>query len=286
MRRLGVFAHFDPQGEAAPHVLRHLDALNAAADRVVIVTTAQLTSSARHALSAHGEVVERANEGYDFYSWRTGLEHIGDWFRYDHVLLANDSVVGPVLPYPRILAAMEHRAPAWGIVKSQERTPHLQSFVMGFFPPALRSPLFQAFWRGMVPLSQRSEVIVRYELGLARLLAAAMLNTSAYFEPTRRDDATGRRRRARLASGESRRLLRRSGAYNPMIALWDRALDGRLPFVKIETLRDDPYRLDGDRMLAACERAHPEAFGGVRRYLERTRAEYARMGRSRQLAGI
>jgi lipopolysaccharide biosynthesis protein len=286
MRRLGVFAHFDPQGEAAPHVLRHLDALNDAADRVVVVTTAQLTASARHELGARGEVVERANEGYDFYSWRTGLEHIGDWFRYDHVLLANDSVVGPVLPYPRILAAMEHRAPAWGIVKSQERTPHLQSFVMGFFPPALRSPLFQAFWRGMVPLSQRSEVIVRYELGLARLLAVAMLDTSAYFEPTRRDDAIGRRRRARLASGESRRLLRRGGAYNPMIALWDRALDGRLPFVKIETLRDDPYRLDGDRMLAACERAHPDAFDGVRRYLERTRADYARMGRSRQLAGI
>jgi rhamnosyltransferase len=60
-----------------------------------------------------------------------------------------------------------------------------------------------------------------------------------------------------------------------MAAMADRALGGaRLPLVKIDTLRYDPYRLGSDRLLAACERQYPEQFAGVRQYLERTAVLY------------
>lgn len=325
MSGLAVFAHFDPQGEVAPHVTRHLQELRRVVDQLVIVTTAELSDEARDVLRRHGDLIERTNEGYDFYSWKVGLDSVPEWHRVDHLLLANDSVVGPLVSYQTIMRRMAERGAAfWGVTRSMEVEPHLQSFVLGFGRDALRSPLLRAFWRSMVPLNRRAEVIAQYERGLSRLLNAAGLIGEPYFEPTWWDERVGRLRRARLTAvrnlderrrdlllagagritpmrtlrearrelrrgmliKETRQYLRRDAFYNPMISLWDRALDGRLPFVKIETLRDDPYRLGADRMLAACERAYPEQFAGVREHLRRTEADYDRLGRSRHRAGV
>jgi hypothetical protein len=312
MPDLAVFAHFDPHGQVAPHVLRHLEALAVAVDRVIVVTTASLTGTARAELTARGELVERPNEGYDFFSWKTGLDHAGAWWESGHVVLANDSVVGPLVGYGRIIATMDDRgASVWGITASEESEPHVQSYVLGFGPTGLRSPLVRAFWLGMTPLASRSAVIAAYELGLSRLLRAAGIPAQAYFVPSPRDDLVARYRRARFAARRTlqeppgphapargpvadrlqalragRPYLQPGAAYNPMIALWDRALDARLPFVKVETLRDDPYQLDpdGEGLLAACEQAHPNAFSGVREYLERTRGDYEQLGRARRKA--
>lgn len=193
MPALSVFAHFDPHGDVAPHVLGHLDALAEVSGRLLIVTTAQLTPSSRKQLEARGELIERDNEGYDFYSWKVGLDHAGDWTALPDLLLANDSVVGPLVPYRQILTAAGDSAVGahgagswgfWGITKNQEGGEHLQSYLLGFSEVTLRNPLFAAFWRGMAPLSKRSEVIARYERGIHRLLAAGGVRSHAYFEPT------------------------------------------------------------------------------------------------------
>ncbi|HET9658551.1 MAG TPA: rhamnan synthesis F family protein [Kineosporiaceae bacterium] len=306
MLTFAVFAHYDPHGQVAPHVLYHLDALATSVNRLIIVSTATLTPGARQDLTRRGELVERGNEGYDFCSWQAGLERLEPWWKADLLLLANDSVVGPLTGYRQILDGIAARgATAWGITATAEAEPHVQSYLLGFSGATLCSPLLRAFWLGMTPAPDRGAAIERYELGLSRMLRIAGMPPQAYFRPTSWDDLVARTRRARAAarrspgaaagpSGPLRRrrqaweaarpFLARGGTYNPMIALWDRALDGRLPFVKIESLRDDPYHLDrhGDRMLSACERAHPAAFFGVREYLQRTRADYERLGRVRR----
>ena len=46
--------------------------------------------------------------------------------------------------------------------------------------------------------------------------------------------------------------------WNPSAALADRALDGgRLPYVKLDTLRFDPYGLGADKLLDYCEEQLP-----------------------------
>jgi rhamnosyltransferase len=69
------------------------------------------------------------------------------------------------------------------------------------------------------------------------------------------------------------RLLRERAAepWNPARGLADRVIDdARLPYVKIDTLRYDPYNLDANRLLALCEKRFPERFAGVREYLRET----------------
>lgn len=288
MSTLAVLAHYDPHGLVAPHVRRHAESVAEVVDRLLIVSTAALTAGARAELSGIGELVERTNEGYDFCSWQYGLAHAGDWRSADRLVLTNDSVVGPLRPLADVLGPAGDGTAVRGIVRSDAHGPHLQSFLLAFGPAVLRDPLFAGFWLAMTPLARRAEVVLRYEVGLGRLLTTAGYTLDPAYVPSVRDRLRMQRRVVRraassaLSSGVGPRRAYRSAAEKPvnenlMIAAWDAALDGRLPYVKIETLRDDPAGVGRRRMLGELSAAHPAAFAGVEDYLQRTGAAYAEL---------
>jgi hypothetical protein len=282
-------AHYDPDGDLAPHARRNAEALLAACDRVLLVTTATLTAAARAAVPAGVELIERDNEGYDFYSWKVGIASL-DLGALDQLITCNDSYVGPLVPYGRILGAMA-RVPVdfWGITRTDRRAPHVQSYFVSYRRWVLHSAAFRRFWTSMVPISDRLEVIKRYEIGLSGGLLAAGFGMGAYFVENEADRRQARLRHWWWAANAVRNQPpdRRLAAarrmpfefWNPMAALADRALHGaRLPVVKLDTLRYDPYRLGADTLLAECEREYPDAFAGVRELLERTAPRYAARG--------
>jgi hypothetical protein len=262
----------------APHVQRYLAQLAEVADRLVVVSTAELTPAGRHSLERHGELLVRRNEGYDFLSWKTGLEHVGDWDSYDRVLICNDSVVGPFRPLADVLGSVDPRdVDFWGITESAEIAPHLQSWFVVFERPVLRSGILHGFWRAMRPESDRYWVIRRYEIGMSRLLLTAGFRMGSYYRPTPWERVKAARRYVRYvraAPGQRLPGPRDPWPWNPMTACWDAALDGRLPFAKIEVLRDDPYGVGADSMLAQLEAAQPDMMTDVRQYLDRTRTDY------------
>ena len=284
---LAVFAHFDPGGRVAPHVDRYLAALREAVDRIVIVSTAELDDAARAQLSAHGELVERENTGYDFYSWKTGLDHAGDWDAFDRVLICNDSVVGPTRPFAEILGKGAPKdVDFWGMTSSNEISPHVQSWFVVFERPVITSGLLHAFWRAMEPVSSRFDVIRRYEVGLSKLLLTGGLRMGSYLRLTPRAAITAElRHRVALERLPMKQRPQRPGlvrslrepTWNATYVLWDAVFDGRLPFVKLEVLRDDPYEIGKEKALARLEEAFPAELAGVREYLERTREEFRRL---------
>lgn len=279
-------AHFDPDGQIAPHVRRHIEAWSGFAERLIVVTTSHLTPEAREWVSGHAELLERDNYGYDFMSYKAGLDHAGDLAHYGEVVLCNDSFVGPLRSYAELFAHMAARpVDFWGLTLSNRIHPHLQSFFVVFRPWVVRSRTFRDFWSGMVPVSDRQLVIHRYEVGLTRALAAAGFTPGSYFEEDAKDRRAARRRMrwwawlrlgGRLTSLTSRTLRTRAAeAWNPTYALADRALDrARMPFVKLDTLRFDPMGLDARGLLARCETAFPREFEGVADFLARTKAHY------------
>jgi len=285
--RLAVMAHYDPEGAVRPHVRRQVEALATDVEDVVVVSTAELTDASRRWLGARVRLVERANYGYDFFSYKVGLDAAADLTSYDEVVVCNDSYVGPLRSYGRIFAEMAERpADFWGLTATERVRPHLQSFFVAFRPWTVASAAFRDFWADMEPLSDRKKVIFRYEVGMSQRLYRAGFGSASYFTETEADRRLGRRRvqwwAARRAGLRPRSkadlaLLRKRAneAWNPASGMADRALDdGRLPFVKIDTLRYDPYGLGADRLLRLCEERFPEQFDGVRRTLEETARFY------------
>lgn len=287
MRVLTVMAHYDGLGELAPHARRHVEALAPVSDRLIVVSTAEFRDEqdVRH-LEKNAELIRRQNIGYDFYSYKVGLDAVSDLASYDLVVICNDSFVGPLRPYRRILDEMQQRpVDFWGMTQTRRRSHHVQSFFVAFRPWVVRSQAFTTFWRTMTPVSDRLQVIKLYEVGMSTRMLEAGFKAGSYLEESPADRRLARARMVwwgwHAAKARPQMPLlstwRRLGGepWNPMAALADVALeDGRLPLVKIDTLRYDPYRLGADRLLTACEQRFPEQFDGVRAYLERTAPLY------------
>jgi len=281
MSTLAVLAHYDPDGLVANHVVGAVDQLRPIAEKVVFVTTATLTPGAKARLDQVDEVIERPNSGYDFYSWRTGLLAAGDPRQYDCIILANDSVVGPLVPVSDLLHDMNRTASdAYGISTSTQGGLHVQSYWTALGPQAIQHPAVTGFWQSMSAVDDRAAVIERYELGLGRSLAAANLRLGSYFQPTPHE---GRLMAARMASfhrSPPSRQAAAAAAYalqplrrvdeSPVLALWDRVFEqARLPVVKVSLFTRNPYRIDRGAVLGRLSQLYPEAFDGFADYLRR-----------------
>jgi len=283
MGRLAIMAHYSPQRGLAPHTRRQVRALAEAFDEVVVVSTSKLNDRVRRILTDHARLIERDNIGYDFMSYRTGLESAGDLSKYDEVVVCNDTYV-PVGDYPTILASME-RDPAdfWGLTRCDFPTPHIQSYFVAFRPQVVASPAFQDFWGTMVAKNKRWSVIHAYEIGLGRVLTEADFAMSSYFTENEADRRLARRRltwwtaHRELDQPLRTRLQRAKQPWNPYVALADEVLDeARLPLVKLGVLRYDPYGLGADRLLSMCEQRYPRRLAGIREFLEESSRFYPR----------
>ncbi|MEO6822604.1 MAG: rhamnan synthesis F family protein [Candidatus Nanopelagicales bacterium] len=289
MDLLTVFVHYDVHGLVAPHVENYLQSLASVSSRLIVVSTAPLTPSSRSTLTSYGALIERANEGYDFLSWRTGLGSVPGWERAHRLLLANDSTVGPLVPMDQMLDRLDHQGcDVGGVTISNVSGQHVQSYFFRFGPQVLASPTFQAFWLGMPTVSVRKDVIRLFELGLSRLLRTAGFSLGSIFEPSARELRLAHARV--VASAPENRSIRklvlarafldgrrRSEPVDLSLALADRALDNaRLPLVKLSFFRDDPFAVGAESVLSRCEAKYPKQFDGVRDYIERVRPEYRR----------
>lgn len=279
-------AHYDVAGALRPHVRGQVEALAASVDKLVVCTTAQLQDSARQWLSERAVVVERANYGYDFFSYKVGLDSAGDLSAYDEVVVCNDTYVFALDSYDPIFEGMADRpCDFWGLTAAERVAPHIQSFFIAFRPWVVASHAFTNFWEEMEPISKRRQVIRRYEVGMSRRLYEAGFCSDTYFVETPEDRRIARERMRWWAAhrssfprtrAEIREWRERAGEpWNPARSLADRVLDNaRLPYVKIDTLRYDPYNLDAPRLLELCERRFPQRFAGVREFLEETSEDY------------
>ena len=289
-------AHYDPHALVAPHVLRQLDAWGEVADRVLLVSAAGLSDpDVIASVTSRAELVQRDNEGYDFYSYKLGLESVDDVGSYDLVVICNDSYVGPLVPWATVFDAMRDRqVDAWGLTETMRRRRHVQSYFYAFRPWVVASQGFRRFWGDMQVVSDRTKVIRVYELGLSQAILESGFEIGSYYTESPQDRRVARARQVWWAV--HRAPLRPKGKrlsslprfarepWNPMSALADRALAGaRLPVVKIDTLRYDPYRLGSGALLDACECEYPQEFVGVREFLARTGSAYP--GREGELVG-
>lgn len=293
-RRLAVVAHFDASGGAAPHVLRQLDVLSRSFDSIVVATTSTLTDTARAALSSRADLIERPNFGQDFASWRDGLAS-SSWARgFDTVLLTNDSYVCTVDSLEPALTMMAQRpVEAWGLTKTWRHAEHIQSYFLCFTAPVLRSRGFTRFWADFRPAPNRAAAIATQEVGISRALRESGFRLGSYFEPTQQERRLANRRGVHWLIRRRRTFPARFHGFGDHFHMrrwrdpteannlnWasvfaDFVFDrDRYPVVKLDTLRYDPLWLGADRLLEDCEVRFPEAFDGVRDYIDRTAATY------------
>lgn len=277
-------AHFDPDAQLADHTKRFIEQLIGVCDKVILVTTSGLDP--RSQLWAESQapltVIERPNEGYDFMSYRTGLEAAA-LSEATELVVCNDSFVGMTSSLRRIWRTMARkRCDFWGITMNAEIAPHVQSYFMVFRPGVAMSAAFRSFWSNVRVLPTKTDVIHAYEIGLSQHLIAEGFLPAAFFVPSTRETWRALERQRwcwdpnyfpqslRNQSRLTRAAIDSYRSWNPTILLADHVLRHRLPLLKLQVLREDPAQLGATGLLDKCEARFPDLFSGVRAYVERT----------------
>lgn len=182
-------------------------------------------------------IVYRPNVGYDFGSWAIAIQSFPKLAARSHVLLLNDSLVGPFGSLDPLLDHFEKsQSDIWSATSTLQFEPHLQSFFLGFRRGILRKYPLRRFWSLIREVGTKEEIILAYEIGLTRLAVEGMLTTDVYLP--------------------AEFVVR--GELNPAIDGWKELLDNGFPFVKRELLRVEQFGHLRAQIIDDIERRHGE----------------------------
>lgn len=249
-----VFSHYDPNGRVEPYVLQYLAELKRCGLAVVLVSTsASLDEASVRALE---EVVVatvlRANIGYDFGSYKVGIDHLRQRdIQPQQLLLTNDSVFGPFYPLAQVFKdARAHDL--YGLTDSYDFHHHLQSFFLVYGERVLKSQDFIDFWDQVVLIDVeepdfKQQIILRYEVGGSQYFLergysiGAALPFTAVLERACRE-YLDHLRSSQLQPGAI--VLPLDIKFNATHRFWHALLDMGFPFLKRELLLVNPTNAD------------------------------------------
>ncbi|MGG5821403.1 rhamnan synthesis F family protein [Falsiroseomonas sp. HW251] len=246
--RLALYLHWSPSGRVSEMVLRQLDAWRAEGFDIVFVSNATPPDDDWVALAERCVLrIERANIGRDFGAWRDALaiaaERLGT---PRELLLANDSVLGPIRPIAPVVAALRSGGEGlFGLTESRGGGPHLQSYVLLARGDGAVAELGRHL-AACVPSRSKWRLVQQGEIGLTRRMLQAGHRVAALFG----HDRVGEALDARMLAAFGPRFAE-PGAYdryplNPTHHLWRVLVEEfGFPYLKTELVLRNPGRLPG-----------------------------------------
>lgn len=218
--RIAFFVTFAPDGRVAPPAQFYMRRLRESGFGVLAFCV--VNDCERPADDPGPEICDglylRANGGYDFSVWADALRRLPFADQAEMLLLANDSVLGPLGDLSSVVErCLASPADVIGLCESYQYKRHFQSFFLLFKQKALRSEAFRLFWGNVREQHSKFNIIRAYEVELVSKLEAGGLSAECLFP-----------------------LAQCSPDINPSIQLWRELLEKGFPFIKTELLRDNP----------------------------------------------
>jgi lipopolysaccharide biosynthesis protein len=264
-----VIAHFDLHNELDPTFRLLIECLKTTCTKVVLVTTSKLDLS----FIPQGVItIQRPNFGYDFYSYRVGIEEVERQGGCDNLLLVNSSFfVLNSEKFKTTLKTLLKRLEEYSLVSltaSNQIAWHLQSYMIGLNSEVLTAPWFVNWLDGIAPTDNKMDAILAYELGLSGTAIDHGIPTSVIFEPTADEQSTAlvNWRKWQEAAGE----VNLNNDYNAT-HFNAQAIAERHGLVKVELLRNNPHKLNLDWLAGMTS----ETLGrDITSYIARSREAY------------
>jgi len=200
---------YDNNGICDDYVAYYLGEIKTVCERLVIVSNGSLAPETRDRFLEYtadqSDLRVRENKGFDAWGYRTGLMHIGfeGLAEYDEVLIANDTVFGPVYPLETIFSEMEVRDELgfWGMTQHPayekedlvtRNNPygyapeHLQTYFVVFRKALMESEVFERFWRKLLPIDIYQEAVGKFETIMTKMFSDEGFSWDSF---VRTDDA-------------------------------------------------------------------------------------------------
>ncbi len=198
-------------------------------------------------------LIVRENVGYDFGAWADTLRHLPVLWSAERLYFANDSVLGPFGSLtPTLDSIRTKNAGFFALCECTYMRHHAQSFFFGWNRENLCSEQLKIFWREIENLSDKSDVILRYEMEI--------INISDELPDETKHIVFGYEK----LFGCSK--LELSGV-SPTHNAWRRLLACGFPFIKTSLLRGGVQNIDTADWAAVCAE-HGAVVGAMYRSIE------------------
>ena len=225
-REVCLFMTYTPDGRVRDHVLFYLEAIRRQGLTVIIiVATDGLDHPLPPAFDGADGLIVRTNHGWDFAAWAAALTVFPDVWQAQTVILANDSVYGPVddTALARVIEQVRRsECNLVALTDSHQNWPHLMSYFVGLTRSGLRAEAVRGYWSNVKSIRDKLEVIKAYELTPLAYWRAEGVSFEVLF-PTLNDVPK---------------------AVNPTLHRWRDLLDRGFPFLKVQLLRDELDEID------------------------------------------
>ena len=281
MNRAIIFVHYDKQDIIDNYVYFYLKELQQSSSHLVFISTAKLSEKDIINLSQYcTKVIVRENIGYDFMSYKVGLDSL-DYKSYDEVVICNDSVYGPVYPLKNVFDDMQNKkCDFWGITDNKDIQYHLQSYFLVFRNNILKNQVFQNFWDNLKALDNKNDIIKKYEVGLTQTLIETgfSLRVYSHFKPTNIQKIGIFFKKLTLYQifKKINKLLtqkssiKRIGKLNFTHYFYKELLIfDKVPFIKIELLRDNPMNVNLDEIESVINKLTDYDINLIKNHLSR-----------------
>jgi lipopolysaccharide biosynthesis protein len=232
-RTLLLFAHFDPQGIVDPYVVYYLKALHGLGATIIFVSgSPSLTpESVAPIRSLCAGIYTRQTLSLDFGSWHLAwcIMRERGWSldQFDRLVIANDSVYGPLFPIEEMWGSF-YDADMYGAIESIQQKRHVQSFFMAWDLNSRTRPFLNDEWNGFQYVVDKLLLIRRYEVGLSSRALEAGLSMKPFLSVADIRAAYGR-----LPERHRAKALSRKREVNNAIFFWDGLIEHlRFPFLK------------------------------------------------------
>lgn len=281
--RVSVVAHFDTGMEWDKNFLLMLDVLLRVTDRIILVTTASSMPALPADVAERILLIRRPNVGYDFYSYKVGVDSaLSGSELVDGILILNSSIClldDEVFQNSlQCLISNQTEYAVRGITQSDQISWHLQSYALYFDLNELDGSWIRRFFNCVEPVNDKFEIVVRYEIGLSKALREEGVSTVALFKATFLD-------KCKAAVAILKSEIRRNGWYRLFRGSTWRAtkevnwthfgaesLAYKFGFAKTEVLRTNPHEIDLEKVLNACRK---DLKKSVESLIGRTQALYS-----------
>lgn len=240
---LALFLHWSPDGRVSAMVRRQLGLWREEGFTVVFISNADVPPSDRDAVGEDAAlIIRRSNAGRDFGAWRDAYAIATHRFGVpSELLLANDSVLGPVRPMTSIVEAWRGAGEGvFGLTESVAPRPHLQSYlVLASGQRAVESVARHLL--GFRDSRSKWRIVQTGEIALSTRVIEDGLNCGAVFDYAAACRAIDPLTRRELGPRFVAEDTSRHWPLNPTIHLW-RPLIQTLgfPYLKRELLRSMP----------------------------------------------
>lgn len=251
MKRAFLLAHFDRDGIIDPYVVAAAREYRRFADTLILISVSA-TTLPNDLVDIVDTFIPRENSGYDFGSWRAGLQALPDPFDFDEIVCVNDSVYGPLFDLaPALESPRVAEADFWGMTVSEMQTPHVQSWFFAMRSPVIRSEGFYTFWNSCGNDLPKEDIIAQRELGLSHAIRQSGFHMAGIFDARDTPLASPADRRKHSSLGAPLRTWRHRrktwpsrAPFNPSELFYARLWDSGVPFIKRRIFTENYYGLD------------------------------------------